>query len=177
MRTVLLTAGLLLVATSLQAQDKASGAAAANGIQNIYSIAKGYILKSAEQVPEDKYAFKATKDVRSFGQIVAHITDAQNNLCAAAAGNPKPYSDATEKTVTGKAALIAALKTSFAACDAAYAAATDATLSKAATMFGQPATVAQVLTMNASHDFEHYGNLVTYMRLMGMVPPSSQGGM
>jgi hypothetical protein len=109
MRIALVTAGLLLVASTVQAQEKASGAAAANGIQSIYSMAKGYILKSAEQVPEDKYSFRATKDVRTFGQIIAHIVDAQNNLCAAAAGNPKPYSDQTEKTVTSKAALVAAL--------------------------------------------------------------------
>jgi uncharacterized damage-inducible protein DinB len=178
MRTVLLTSTLLLVATTAQAQQKASGAnPAAAGVQTVYNIAKGYIVRAAEQVPEDKYSFQATKDVRTFGQIIAHITDAQTNLCSSATGNEKPYSDATEKNVKGKAALVAALKASFAACDAAYAAATDATLANATTMFGRPgATISQVLVMNASHDMEHYGNLVTYMRLMGMVPPSSQGG-
>ncbi len=177
MRTLLLATGLLLVASAAQAQQKASGAnAAATGIQNIYGTAKEYILKAAEQVPEAKYSFQATKDVRTFGQILGHIVDAQNNICSSATAAPKPYSTATEKTVTTKAGLIAALKTSFAACDAAYAATSDAALSRMATLFGQPATVSQVLTMNAAHDFEHYGNLVTYMRLMGMVPPSSQGG-
>jgi uncharacterized damage-inducible protein DinB len=177
MRTVLVATGLLLAAGTVQAQQKASGANPASaGIQAIYNIAKGFIVRAAEQVPEDKYSFQATKDVRTFGQIIAHIADAQTNLCSSATGAEKPYSDATEKNVKGKAALVAALKASFAACDAAYAAATDATLSNATTMFGRGgASVSQVLTMNASHDMEHYGNLVTYMRLMGMVPPSSQG--
>ncbi|MGH7468852.1 MAG: DinB family protein [Longimicrobiales bacterium] len=177
MRTVIVATGLLLMASAGQAQQKASGANPASaGIQNIYNMVKGYIVRAAEQVPEDKYSFQATKDVRTFGQIVAHIADAQTNLCSAATGAEKPYSDNTEKNVKGKAALVAALKASFAACDAAYAAATDATLSNATTMFGRAgASISQVLTMNASHDFEHYGNLVTYIRLLGMVPPSSQG--
>ena len=176
MRTVIVAASSLLLVSGLQAQQKASGAnAAAASIQSVYNDARTNILKAAEQVPEAKYNFQATKDVRTFGQILGHIVDAQNNICSELTSSPKPYATTTEKTVTTKAGLIAALKASFAACDAAYAAVSDASLSQQAKLFGQPATIAGVLTLNASHDWEHYGNLVTYMRLMGMVPPSSQG--
>jgi uncharacterized damage-inducible protein DinB len=69
---------------------------------------------------------------------------------------------------------VAALNASFAACDGAYAGVGDADLVKPINVFGQQRNVAAVLTMNAAHDMEHYGNIVTYMRMLGMVPPSSQ---
>lgn len=177
--TVLIGTMLLAVAASATAQqspEKSSGAnPAVAGVQRMYSMAKGYVVKAAEQVPEEKYSFQPTKEVRTFGQIVAHIVDAQVTVCSAAKGKEQPYSDATEKTVTGKAALIEKLKESFAACDAVYAGTTDAGLGANTTVFGQSATVSFALALNTSHVWEHYGNLVTYMRLMGMVPPSSQG--
>jgi uncharacterized damage-inducible protein DinB len=176
MRIGFAAAALLLLASTAQAQEKASANPATTGIQNIYALARDFILKSAEQVPEDKYSFRATKDVRSFGQILGHVADAQNLFCGLAAGKDAKYADTTEKTVTTKAGLIAALKASSAACDAAYRSTTDAGLTKTVALFGRPATISQILTLNAAHDYEHYGNLVTYMRLMGMVPPSSQGG-
>ncbi|MEX2280875.1 MAG: DinB family protein [Gemmatimonadota bacterium] len=175
MRSALIAATLLLGAAAVQAQQKASGAnPAAAGIMQTYIGARDNIIKAAEQVPEDKYSYKPTPAVRTFGQIVAHIADAQNNVCAAAVGTVKPYSDETEKNAKTKAAIVAALKASFAACDRAYSSATDASLSNVTTVFGQPASISRALVLNASHDWEHYGNLVTYMRMLGMVPPSSQ---
>src|SRR5688572_25189488 len=110
-KSVLTGTVLLAVAASASAQqpqEKSSGAdPAVAGLQRMYSMVKGYIGKAAEQVPEEKYSFQPTKDVRTFGQIIAHIVDAQTTVCSAAKGKEQPYSDATEKTVTGKAALIA----------------------------------------------------------------------
>ena len=176
MRSAFIAATLLLSAAAVPAQQKASGAnPAAAGIMQTYTGARDNIIKAAEQVPEDKYAYRPTPAVRTFGQIVAHIADAQNNVCAAAVGTVKPYSDETEKNAKTKAAIVAALKASFAACDRAYSSATDASLANGTTVFGQPASISRALVLNASHDWEHYGNLVTYMRMLGMVPPSSQG--
>jgi uncharacterized damage-inducible protein DinB len=176
MRSALVAATLLLSATAVTAQQKASGAnPAAAGIMQVYTGVRDAIIKAAEQVPEDKYSYKPTPAVRSFGEIVAHIADAQNNICAAAVGNVKPYSDQTEKTAKTKAAIVAAVKASFAACDRAYNGATDATLANATSVFGSPSSISHALVLNASHSWEHYGNLVTYMRMLGMVPPTSQG--
>jgi uncharacterized damage-inducible protein DinB len=179
MRSVLIAGSLLILAATASAQEqKASGGTAnpaAAGITKMYSEAKANILKTAEQVPADKYGYKPTPQVRTLGQILAHIADAQNNVCAAAVGDVKNYADTVEKTATTKEAITTALKASFAVCDAAYAKTTDAALARNTTVFGQTASIAYTLTLNASHDWEHYGNLVTYMRMLGMVPPSSQG--
>jgi uncharacterized damage-inducible protein DinB len=180
MRSALIAGSLLILAATVSAQEqKASGGGTANpataGITRMYSEVKANILKTAEQVPADKYSYQPTPQVRTLGQILAHIADAQNNVCAAAVGDVKRYADTVEKTATTKAAITTALKASFDACDAAYAKTTDAALARNTTVFGSPASIAYALTLNASHDWEHYGNLVTYMRMLGMVPPSSQG--
>ena len=175
MKIPVATAFLLLASTSAFAQEKASTAnGSVQGITAVYNIAKANILKAAEQVPEDKYGFQPTKDVRTMGALFAHIADAQNFFCSQVSASPNQYSDAVEKTAKSKAELVAALKASFAKCDAAYAALTDADLTKPLNIFGNEANYAGALTLNASHDWEHYGNIVTYMRINGMVPPSSQ---
>ena len=159
----------------------ASGAWAQTGASNpmvesskvFYSNAKQDILRSAEKVPEDKYAFKPVDTVRSYGQVLAHLADGQYEFCGAAAG--KHDEKGLEQTVKTKADVIAALKTAFAYCDAIYAGMTD---SKAAEMIpafgGAKITRLSMLDFNMSHTMEHYGNLVTYMRIQGIVPPSSE---
>jgi uncharacterized damage-inducible protein DinB len=156
------------------------GAAAApaspltQGDRGAYEMVKGYIVKAAVQVPESLYAFKATAEVRSFGQIVAHIADSNYMICSAAAAETAP-GGAIEKTKTAKADLGAALAASFAYCDKVWSATTDASGAKAVKMpFGPEMPRLSALSFNTAHDFEHYGNLVTYMRLNKMVPPSSQ---
>ena len=175
-RTILLSALMLAGAASLaHAQEKASSArVVADGITGIYAQTKMFVVKAAEQIPEDKYGYQPTKDVRTIGALFAHIADANNFFCSQVGASPKQYSDAVEKTAKTKAELLTALKASFATCDAAYGAATDADLSRSITIFGRPTNIAGALTMNAAHDMEHYGNLVTYMRMIGMTPPSSQ---
>lgn len=173
-KAAVLALGLTLVAGAAQAQQKASDPnPAVSGYQQMYAAVKGYITKAADQVPEEKYAFQPTKDVRTFGQLVGHIVDAQSVVCAAIKGESREYSAKAEK-IKSKADMVAALKASFAECDAAYAGATDASLGQAANPFGMSMNVSGALALNTSHDWEHYGNIVTYMRMIGMVPPSSQ---
>lgn len=177
MKRVIAAAAVLLVGSSsvALAQEKASAAnASAASMTVLYHMVKGNILKAAEQVPEEKYSYQPTKEVRTFGALVAHIADANNFFCSQLTAAPKQYSDATEKGVTAKAELVAALSKSFAACDAAYGAVADADLVKPLTVFGNKTNFAGTMTFNTSHNWEHYGNIVTYMRLLGMVPPSSQ---
>lgn len=139
-----------------------------------YGAVRGFVLRAAEQMPESEYGFKPTPEVRSFGQMVAHIADAQQMICGLAMGEQVAPLNA-EKTATTKAALVAALKTSIATCDRAYQQ-PDASAMTPMALFGQQTTRLGALAMNAAHSYEHYGNLVTYMRLKGMTPPSSQQG-
>ena len=166
---VLLVAG----ASVAQAQEKASTASASTtGITNLFHMAHGNIVKAAEQIPEDKYAFQPTKEVRSLGALFAHIADANFMFCSMVGGTPATGS--VEKTAKTKAEIVAALKASYDACGAAYGKITDADLQKPLKIFGRDSNFAGALTFNTSHNWEHYGNIVTYMRLNGLVPPSSQ---
>jgi uncharacterized damage-inducible protein DinB len=177
-RTMLTAIVLAGIGTSAdaQTQQKASGANPASaGMTQLYNDVKGFILKAAEQVPEEKYSYRPTPKVRTLGELFAHIVDAQATVCPAARGQNVPYSTKTEKEVKTRAALIAALKQSFAACDRVYAGATDASLGNSVSVFGQSGSVSNALTLNTAHAWEHYGNIVTYMRMLDMVPPSSQG--
>jgi uncharacterized damage-inducible protein DinB len=132
-----------------------------------------YLQKAAEQFPESDYAYKPTPEVRSFGELIGHVAGSQKMFCAAALGEEQPAEDAVEKSAKSKAALVAALKESSEYCTRAYAQ-TDMQAQSMVKMFGQQMSKLDVLVMNATHDNEHYGNIVTYMRLKGMVPPSSQ---
>ena len=161
----------LVLAAPAAAQTPANPLTAAT--KSTFDMIKANITKSAEKVGEDLYSFKPSPDVRSFGQIVGHIADANYMICSAAGGNAGPK-ESIEKTKTSKADLQKALAESFAACDAAYAAMTDAKGSTMVKFFGREQPQMAVLAFNTAHDFEHYGNLVTYMRIKSIVPPSSE---
>lgn len=136
---------------------------------------KGYIMKTAEMVPENLYSFKATPEVRSIGQLLGHIADATNSICGNAGGG-KAAPLGAEKSMTTKAQLTKALQDAFAVCDKVIAGMTDAQAAETTKFFvGGQATRGMVIAFNTSHNMEHYGNLVTYMRLNKMVPPSSGG--
>jgi uncharacterized damage-inducible protein DinB len=173
----MLFASLLLAATTAAAppavQADPNVASAKSGLMAV----KGYVLKSVDQVSQDLLAFKPTPEVRSMGQIFGHIADANFMICSMASGQKPTMSD-IEKTKTTKADLKAALEASFAFCEAAFDGMTTARASETIEKFFVPGTQTRlgVLAFNTAHDFEHYGNLVTYMRLKGMTPPSSAGG-
>ena len=159
----------------------ASGAWAQTGASNplvtsskvFYLNAKQDILKSADKMPEEKYAFKPTDVVRTYGQVLAHVADGQYEFCGAAAGNHDDKG--IEKTAKTKPEIVAALKAAFAYCDAIWAGMTDAKAMEMIPAFGgAKITRLSMLDFNVSHTMEHYGNLVTYMRIQGIVPPSSE---
>ena len=133
-----------------------------------------WIERAAEKMPEEQYAFKPDPAARSFGQILGHIADTDYLFCSTVLGenNPAP---GIEKTKTTKAELMSALHDAFAYCSRAYDALTDANANETVKAFGQERNKLGVLWFNASHNLEHYGNLVVYMRLKGIVPPSSDG--
>jgi len=181
MRTFSMLAGAMLLALlSVSVTTSAVDAQAATdpttaSIKATYDMVKGYITKAAAQVPEDKYKFQATKDVRTMGAVFGHIAESNGGICATASGL-KPVAVGAEKLAT-KAELQKALADSFAFCDKAFATITAANMNESVTLFGQlKLSRLGAMAFNNSHDFEHYGNIVTYMRLNGMVPPSSSGG-
>jgi uncharacterized damage-inducible protein DinB len=172
-----LVAVVLGLSISVAAQSPAAGAnPVTQSIRNGWNGAKQNIAGSAKVMPEDKYSFKPVATVRSFGEILAHIAGANYIFCAAARGEKSPHAeDAFEKTAKTRAEIVKALEDSFKYCDAAYAAADDAKLGEMiAAPFGSGKTPrAEALMGNTGHLQEHYGNLVTYLRINGLVPPSS----
>ncbi|MGA3188861.1 MAG: DinB family protein [Bryobacteraceae bacterium] len=161
---------ILLVLCSvclLQAQDPMS-----KETKDLYGAVKGYILKSAEKMPEANYSFKPSPEVRNFGAILGHLADDQYFFCSAAKGEKKDTK--IEKEVTSKAALIEELKKAFAYCDSAYDGLSDAKSGTIMKFGGGQRSLSGILNFNVAHDFEHYGNIITYLRIKGLIPPSSE---
>jgi uncharacterized damage-inducible protein DinB len=154
-------------------QDPPATNFAVSASGNAWNSVANYLQKAAEQFPDSEYDFKPTPEVRSFGELIGHVAGSQQMFCAAALGEPQPAEDAVEKAAKSKADLVAALQKSSEYCMRAYAQ-TDQQAQGKVKMFGQEMSKLDVLVMNATHDNEHYGNIVTYMRIKGMVPPSSQ---
>jgi uncharacterized damage-inducible protein DinB len=186
MRTLTLLICLLAPAAVALAQDKPAAAqdkpAAVAPTQDnplsafnkfVYGGVKDILLRSAEKMPEENYNFKPTDAVRSYGQIVGHVADAQYMFCSMVLGEKSP-APKIEQTKTSKADLVAALKAAFAYCDKAYDGMTDASAIQTVKLFGGDRPKLGVLTVNNMHTIEHYGNLVTYMRMKNIVPPSSE---
>ena len=143
--------------------------------QGSWANAKRDIVESADQMPEADYGFKPATTVRTFGQILAHVADSNYWYCARSKGEEPPVPDGTlEKTATTKAAIVKALGESVAYCDAVYASITAATAADMVKAGNNQIPRVQPLFANASHNVEHYGNLITYFRIKGMVPPSTR---
>jgi uncharacterized damage-inducible protein DinB len=133
----------------------------------------GYVTQAAEELSDSMYMYRPTADVRSFGELFAHIAGSQMMYCAMALGEKVPGEGDVEQTAKTKSAILAALKSSNTYCDRAYTQ-PDEKLKAPVDVFGQQHPRFYTLIANASHDGEHYGNIVTYMRLNKMVPPSSR---
>lgn len=175
MRPFRLLLGLSIIAAPAAAQG--AGAAASDGAVSVSRMLWQDVTRNittvAEELPESLYSYRPTPEVRSFGQVFGHVAGSQYLFCAAALGEGERAEDAVEKTTTSKAGLVAALKASTEYCARAYAQ-SDAAAMAATQLFGQSRTRLYALAMNAQHNGEHYGNLVTYLRLNGIVPPSSR---
>lgn len=132
-----------------------------------------WIVNAAEKMPEAEYAFRPDPASRSFGEILGHIADSNYLFCSFVLGEKNPAPN-IEKTKTTKAELMSSLRDAFAYCSPAYSALTDQNAHETVKAFGQERNRLGVLWFNASHNAEHYGNLVVYMRTKGIVPPSSE---
>jgi hypothetical protein len=174
---MLTTAALFAAGSSLFAQQPAPAPITeAAALKNSYNGIKANLTKAADRMPEDQYGFKASPDIRTFGALIGHIADTQARFCTIAAGGTPAPGDGAEKTKTAKADLVAALKASFDACDPVFAGLTDEDASKMVNMGrGAPRSKTALLwTLIIGHSNEEYGYLAVYMRIKGIVPPSTQ---
>jgi uncharacterized damage-inducible protein DinB len=165
-RTLMMTIAATAAAAALQAQTLIPEMKAG------YEGTKNKLVRMAEKMPEEHYSFKATPEIRSFGELVAHVADSQAGTCSAINGAPRQLN---ARSKTAKADLVAALKESFAECDKAWESMNDTTASQTiAGRGGQQRTKLGNLINNRVHSEEEYGYMAVYMRLKGVVPPSSE---
>jgi DinB superfamily len=146
-------------------------------VQRQYTTVANNSVASAEQFPEEKYTWQPTPDVRTWAQLVAHMTDDANGNCWAIAGLPAAPASVERGTPAPnsrtKADLVAGFHAAIDVCQKAFANLTPATMMESAGGRGNNSKIGQLITITA-HANEHYGNMVTYFRLQNMVPPSSQ---
>lgn len=141
--------------------------------KGLYSFISGAAVAAAQKMPEENYSFKPTPEVRSFGQLVGHVADANYMFCSMASGQPNP-SKGIEKTKTSKADLVAAVKDAVDYCNKAFDSMTDAKGTEMTKFMNFNLAKLTLLSLNTAHTDEHYGNMVTYLRIKGIVPPTSE---
>jgi uncharacterized damage-inducible protein DinB len=167
----LLFAALLLIRPAASFAQSPNPLTANAKIQ--FGALTGFVVRSAEKVPEELYTFRATPEVRSMAELFGHIADALFGMCSTAAGS-KPPRAGIEKAVTEKPALIGALKEGVSYCNTVFDGMTDQKGVETVPFYFGPTPRLSVLYFAVTHTYEHYGNLVTYMRLKNIVPPSSE---
>jgi len=164
-----------------QTSDAGFGDAASPSLASVtksmHATIRRNLAEAAASMPAEEYSFKPTPQVRSFGELVAHVVNANFFFCSQARGEKSPASQNYEKLAIDKAALVKELNESLAYCDEAYAGTTDANFNSLVAIAG-PKPGGQsgrgsVLIFNTAHNNEHYGNMIVYMRLKGHVPPST----
>jgi uncharacterized damage-inducible protein DinB len=158
-------------------------------VVSLYAPMADNLLDAAALMPEDKYEYRSSREVRSFGQMIAHVAGSQFLYCSTAAGarlDPavftrlgqfRPYADGAAKpsvTLTMKPSeLVALLRDGVEYCRTVQNTVSESALLETVTFGGRPTPRLQAFLENVAHNNEHYGNLVAYLRLNGLVPPSS----
>jgi len=169
MKSVLCALTLVLAADTASAQSGYTGTVTAS-----WTRVKRLLTASAEAMPDANYAFKPTADVRTFGELIGHLAEEHYMFCSGLKGEKNPKDGIAFEKIATKAELVKALSDSIAYCDPVYAAATDEPKMTQPLAPNRRDSPFSSMLMNVTHDSEHYGNLVTYLRLKGIVPPSSQ---
>ena len=180
-RFCLASAALLVAAAAAHAQTPAPAAPPAPQtitmsawVKRNWDNIKRNVSEAAEKMPEANYSFKPTAEVRSFGELVGHVAESEYGLCLGLKGERPPFERGSIEKKTAKADLVKALQDAIAVCDTVYGAATDESVVKMTKVGPNEIAPINHLWYNISHTNEHYGNMVTYMRLKGLVPPSTE---
>ena len=168
----LVTAPALAVAQT----DTLSAKTVADSSLAMFKAPRGYILRAAEKMPDGHYAFRPTPEVRTFAELVGHAVDGHYLVCSMSLGEKSPNADMQfhEKNTRTKAALVRALTESAEYCDRAHAQLSGPRGAEMIDWFGAKHPRVTTLFFNTGHDWETYGTIVAYLRLKGIVPPSSE---
>src|SRR5688572_8387249 len=153
----------------------------ASVIQKGFDVNANYLMMAARMMPESAYGFRPTPELRTFGEQINHATAAQYSFCNQAGMPPgvERRPAPALRQVTAKADIIKALDDSVAYCDRVLAAASEAWLMEIAPRLGGASSGlidgirAHAFMYNNVHDAEDYGTVTVYLRLQGLVPPSS----
>jgi uncharacterized damage-inducible protein DinB len=132
------------------------------------------IEKSAEKLPAEAYGFRPSHDVRTSAEMFGHIANAEFHYCSIVAGEANPNKTNIEKEKKTKAEIVESLKSAFAYCEKAYAGVNDDKIGAKVKVGQSERNLLGLMWYNNTHTNEHYGNLVTYLRIRGIVPPSSE---
>ena len=164
----------VMVSGAALAQSPAASSGPAAEVQHSYAAVKANILKAADRMPAEDFQYKPTPDIRTFGRVVNHITEAQLHMCGPVNHTAADAMGKVPAETANKAEIIAALQGSFAECDKAFASASDQNLGDAFEVFKTRRSRIGLLWGAVSHDNEQYATLALYLRLKGLVPPSSE---
>ena len=177
-RVLVLSSAMVLAASAAFAQAPAAPApqkiSLATGIQRSYAGIKLNLTEMSTKMPDADYTFQPTKEVRTFGQLIGHVANAQFNACSVAKGEANPNQGNDNEKKATKAEFVKALADSFGYCDGAYAALTDASALEFVKQGQNEVARAVPLANLIGHSNEIYGTAVPYMRLKGLVPPSTE---
>ena len=166
-------AALVCGGTAAWAQSPPAAGPAAE-VQRSYIGLKANILKAAENMPDADFSYKPTPEVRTFARVVNHITEAQAHSCGAVNGTTPAQAIKVPTETADKAAIVDALKLSFAECDRAFSGLKNSNLTDSFDAMGGKRSRIGLMWGTVSHDNEQYATLALYMRLKGLVPPSSE---
>jgi uncharacterized damage-inducible protein DinB len=172
MKSFIACVTIVFVSSGAFAQPASGGYAST--VSNSWNRIKRLIAASADAMPDANYSFKPTADVRTFGELIGHLAEEHYMFCSGLSGEKNPKDGVAFEKISAKADLVKALNESIAYCDTVYAAAKDEAKMTQPIAPNRRDTPFSSMLMNVTHDSEHYGNIVTYLRLKGIVPPSSQ---
>lgn len=158
MKTSLLSLTLVLAVAGLSNAQQPAAPTAQQAVKFGFEEVSGWLTASAALVPAEKYTYRPVGTVRTFGELMAHVADGMNWFCAEATKGKTEWSDKVAKGKLDKATVVAALERAIADCGPAYA---------------SPTARIDRLMPNVAHSNLHYGNAITYLRMMGLKPPSS----
>lgn len=161
LRSVRSTLPMLLIGVTscLQAQTPPESSRAAEALHGGFVEVTGWIVEASKRVPAAQYDYRPVESVRTLGQLIGHIADGNTFFCGKAAGGNPEWAETVALSGAGKDELLQKLEASVAACIKTYHA-------------NNAARVGE-LVANLGHASLHYGNLVTYLRMLGITPPSS----
>ncbi|MBI2816714.1 MAG: DinB family protein [Acidobacteria bacterium] len=163
--SLFLAVGMALAVSQLRAADIIAGPLKAQ-----WEITRGLVVGMVEAVPESKWGYKPTPEVRSFREQFTHLIS-ENFYYMSMVADDKAPDRAKLEALTNRDEIIKTLKDSYDYGAKALSALTDQKATEMITIRGQQVPRWTAALYNLTDNMDHYGNLVVYVRLNGMVPP------